>query len=170
MARFLVDHGLVPPAPCSFGVDTRGGLKDVSVAGGPDGHVTVGMGRVRHLPGSEPITVAVEEGGATREWHEGYNVDVGNPHCIVFVGAVGEAGSLLEPPRVRPPGVYPNGVNVEFVERGANHQVSFSLPSSVVVVFGSRSLLGAHARARKGLRRDSILRHGRSGGGPGLSA
>ena len=46
----------------------------------------------------------------------GYNINVGNPHAVVFVDDVLDAGDLLTAPVVTPEDEYPDGVNVEFVE------------------------------------------------------
>ena len=49
------------------------------------------------------------------------HVDMGNPHAVVFVDDLAEAGPLLEPP-VHDSAVFPEGVNVEFVvRRGERH-------------------------------------------------
>jgi diaminopimelate epimerase len=104
-ARYLVDRGLAEPG--RFGVGTRGGVKDVFVPG-DGGDITVGMGRPL-LPGNE---VRVLVGGA---WRPAVGVDMGNPHAVVFVEDVAQAGSLVEVPALEPAGEYPNGVNVEFV-------------------------------------------------------
>ena len=42
------------------------------------------------------------------------DVDMGNPHAVVFVDSVEDAGALLEPPVLAPAGIYAEGVNVEF--------------------------------------------------------
>ena len=45
-----------------------------------------------------------------------------NPHAVVFVDALDDAGRLLEPPRVMPESAFPDGANVEFVVgRGDRH-------------------------------------------------
>ena len=46
---------------------------------------------------------------------------MGNPHAVVFVDDLDEAGPLVEPP-VHDSAVFPEGVNVEFVvRRGERH-------------------------------------------------
>jgi diaminopimelate epimerase len=103
-ARYLVDQGLADPG--RFGVATRGGIKAVQVPA--DGDITVDMG-VSTWP----------EGEARIAWDgretESVHVDMGNPHAVVFVRDVAEAGKLIEAPAWYPATVYPNGVNVEFV-------------------------------------------------------
>lgn len=117
-ARYLVHAGLAEPGPLA--VATRAGVRQVVVAeDGPDGtpgEVTVEMGRAL-LPGPDDIEVAVGE----RRW-PARNVNMGNPHAVAFVADLAQAGNLYGAPEVSPAGVYPDGVNVEFVvDRGERH-------------------------------------------------
>jgi len=109
VARFLVDEGLAPAG--EWPVATRGGRKTVRL--GVTGEVTVDMG-VARLPGTErKVSVA------DRSW-PAVEVDMGNPHAVVFVDDLTDAGPLSQPPMVEPG--LPGGVNVEFVTtRGARH-------------------------------------------------
>ncbi|MCZ7416145.1 diaminopimelate epimerase [Streptomyces sp. WMMC897] len=113
-AAYLRRAGLV--GEDAFAVVTRAGLRRVRVAG--DGRVTVGMGRAA-LPADEggPVTVTV----GARSW-PARNVNLGNPHAVVFVDALAEAGNLLDAPLVAPAAAYPQGTNVEFVvDRAPRH-------------------------------------------------
>ncbi|MFE7193242.1 diaminopimelate epimerase [Kitasatospora sp. NPDC057541] len=117
-ARYLVEAGLAKPG--ELPVATRAGLRTVRVAedaeDGTPGEITVDMGRAK-LPGPDAIEVAV--GG--RSW-PALNVNMGNPHAVAFVESLDHAGDLLSAPPVSPEGVYPEGVNVEFVvDRGPRH-------------------------------------------------
>ena len=110
-ARYLQRAGLV--AEGDLAVATRGGVKQVHIA--KDGDITVSMGSAA-LP-AESVTVTV--GG--RSW-EARNVNVGNPHAVAFVDDLEHAGDLLSAPGFVPAGVYPEGVNIEFVaDRGPRH-------------------------------------------------
>ena len=112
--RYLLDSGLVTLAP-GEGVEiaTRDGVKRVVL--GDDGLLTVDLGPAKAL-GTE-VSVLVGE----RSW-PATHVDVGNPHAVVFVDDLADAGWLVEAPTVAPPAAYPDGVNVEFVvERGEHH-------------------------------------------------
>ncbi|MGC0416553.1 diaminopimelate epimerase [Embleya sp. AB8] len=111
-ARHLVERGLVEPGQVR--VATRGGVKVVTVPA--EGAITVDMG-VARWPGSAGIGVEVE--GRVRP---ATNVDMGNPHAVVFVEDLAQAGNLYTAPEVSPAGAYPHGVNVEFVvRRGPGH-------------------------------------------------
>lgn len=105
MARYLVDKGHQPSG--IFSILTRDGAKFLSV---PDsGDISVNMGQVQIVEGE--ITAA----NNGKLWN-GYNINVGNPHAVVFVDSMQDVGDLSEPPVVRPKESYPEGVNVEFVE------------------------------------------------------
>ncbi|QMU80568.1 diaminopimelate epimerase [Streptacidiphilus sp. PB12-B1b] len=116
-ARYLVLAGLAEPG--ELAVATRAGIRRARLAAdGPDGPapVTVRMGRA-DLPGPDGIRVTVGE----RNW-PALNVNMGNPHAVAFVDDLDHAGDLLTAPPVAPAGVYPTGVNVEFVvDRGPRH-------------------------------------------------
>ncbi len=104
-ARYLVEQGLAKPG--RFGVATRGGVKSVLV---PEdgGDITVGMGRAVWPESSAEVLV-------DGQWLPSVNVDMGNPHAVVFVADVAQAGPLTQRPELRPAAVYPEGVNIEFV-------------------------------------------------------
>ena len=102
------------------GVDhiaTRGGPRRFRVHPGTE-EVTVGMGPARLDPRAD-VRVSTAPGAEVRP---AMGVHVPNPHAVTWVESLTDAGRLIEPPRVTPPGTFPQGVNVEFVvERAANH-------------------------------------------------
>lgn len=104
-AKYLVAHGYQPEG--IFAIDTRAGMKHLRVP--LEGDISVNMGHV---------TDEMEEVEATEDGHtySGFNINVGNPHAVVFVDSLSEVGSLKEAPVVTPASSYPEGVNVEFVE------------------------------------------------------
>ena len=103
-ARFLVDEGYAQPG--ELAIATRSGVHAVRVP--REGDVTVDMGVP--IINEETARIRVAE-----DWLESANVDMGNPHAVVVVDDVAEAGPLLEAPEYRPRSVYPNGVTVDFV-------------------------------------------------------
>ncbi|MER0448708.1 diaminopimelate epimerase [Streptomyces sp. Edi4] len=110
-AGYLARAGLAEEGDLS--VATRGGVKKVHIAKGGD--ITVSMGRAL-LPEAE-VTVTVDG----RSW-PARNVNMGNPHAVAFVEELDHAGELRSAPPFSPAGVYPDGVNVEFVvDRGPGH-------------------------------------------------
>jgi diaminopimelate epimerase len=112
-ARYLVEEGLASAG--RFGVATRAGVKQVQVPA--DGDVTVAMGRPEWPKAKAKIS-----------WDDraadSVNVDMGNPHAVVFVEDVAEAGELTKAPAWHPAEVYPHGVNVEFVQHVGPHHIA----------------------------------------------
>jgi diaminopimelate epimerase len=102
-ARYLQKAGLVDDSS-PVAIDTRDGVKTATFC--DDGAISVGMGRAVVGP-----RVRVSVDGRT---YDALAVDVGNPHAVVVVDSLTEAGSLTEPPGVDAAD-FPQGVNVEFV-------------------------------------------------------
>lgn len=110
-ARHLFDAGLVPTdQPVVVG--TRAGDKVVTVEGE---WLSVDMGSY-DVRGTSKVEV---DG---RVW-EAQDVRTGNPHAVVFVESLADAGTLLQAPG-HDAAVYPDGVNVEFVERRGERHVA----------------------------------------------
>ncbi|MEN9687006.1 MAG: hypothetical protein RL381_18 [Actinomycetota bacterium] len=105
MAKYLVTRGIQPEG--IFAIDTRAGVKHLRVP--LDGDISVNMGQVT----DEMEEIEVTQNGHT--W-QGFNINVGNPHAVVFADSLEEVGSLAKAPQVSPETSYPEGVNVEFVE------------------------------------------------------
>jgi len=106
--RYLVDAGYERPG--LIPVLTRAGVRRADVPAA--GEVTVEMGPpLFGPPGAVPVTVAGRTLRATQ-------VSMGNPHAVCFADDLGPAElaalDLTAPPTV-PPGVFPDGVNVEIV-------------------------------------------------------
>jgi diaminopimelate epimerase len=102
-ARYLVDEGLADGSR-PIRVDTRDGVKVLTVDGG---RITVDLGLPKVLG---EVEVRVGDLG-----FEGLHVDMGNPHAVVVVKDLADAGPLLESPEYDHR-VFPDGVNVEFVQ------------------------------------------------------
>ena len=128
-ALHLAQEGLVDPTqPVPIG--TRDGVKVLTFDGDL---ITADMGTPKVL-GETKVSVG------TASW-EARHVDMGNPHAVAFVSSLDEAGPLLDQPSYDA-GLYPHGVNIEFVVRR-----------------GARAHRDAGPRAR--LRRDPLMRHRR---------
>jgi diaminopimelate epimerase len=142
VARYLVDAGLEPAGDLLL--LTRDGLKAVRL--GAVGDVTVDMGQA-HLPATEhKVTVG------DRSW-SAVEVDMGNPHAVVFVDDLAEAGDLLSPPAVEP--AFPDGVNVEFAVRVADQHLAMRVHERGVGETRSCGT-GACAVMVAGARRDGV--------------
>ncbi|MFT4298663.1 MAG: diaminopimelate epimerase [Aeromicrobium sp.] len=108
--RHLIDEGLVD-ASAPIPVATRDGVKVIEEAGD---RLRVDMGTF--VVGEHSDVSVPGHRWPAREVH------TGNPHAVVFVGSVDEAGPLTEAPGFDRT-VYPEGVNVEFVERRGERHV-----------------------------------------------
>ncbi|MFO6453939.1 MULTISPECIES: diaminopimelate epimerase [unclassified Aeromicrobium] len=109
-AQHLLEEGLVEGP--EFPIDTRDGLKFLTVVGD---EIAVDMGAF--TTGTHSKVSA-----AGQSW-EALEVHTGNPHAVAFVDRVADAGPLLEQPGYAE-SVYPEGVNIEFVERRGTHHVA----------------------------------------------
>jgi diaminopimelate epimerase len=103
-ARHLYDEGLAP-ADQPVRIATRDGVKTVTRDGTT---YTADLG-VATILGETKVSVG------DRSW-PAIHVDVGNPHAVVMVDDLAEAGRLWDEPSYDE-GLYPDGVNVEFVVR-----------------------------------------------------
>ena len=104
-ARHLVEAGLAKPGDLT--IATRGGAKAVTVPASGDVAVNMGAPVLLELP---PVTVSANGHSWT-----GLGVSMGNPHVVVPVADLTDAGPLRDQPTVDPPGAFPDGVNYEFV-------------------------------------------------------
>lgn len=105
-ARFLAEEGLADPA--GMDIATRGGV--LHVRRRADGEYSVGMGSATGMDTTASVMVGNRAYPAT-------GVHVPNPHAVVFVTSVASAGPLDRAPEVSPEHLFPEGVNVEFVEQ-----------------------------------------------------
>lgn len=147
-ARYLVESGLEHRG--RFTVHTRAGEVPVHVA--PDdtdfADVAVHLG----IPSaeSEPTVHVVTDGGH----FTGTPVHMPNPHCVCVVDSIASAGSLLQAPVIDPLSAFPEGANVEFVERrGPTHIVMRTFERGVgeTLACGSGACAAAHVWAQREL-------------------
>ena len=108
-ALHLYDEDLVP-ADEPVRIGTRDGVKTVTREGD---RFNADLGPARIL-GETKVSVG------DRSW-PAIHVDMGNPHAVVMVDDLAEAGRLYDEPSYDE-GLYPDGVNIEFVvRRGVDH-------------------------------------------------
>ena len=105
MARYLVVNG--HQSEGLFPIQTRDGAKFLRVPA--EGDISVNMGQVS----DEGDVVTVETNG---QHYSARHISIGNPHAVAFLDDLDTVGSLADAPVVTPATVYPEGVNVEFVE------------------------------------------------------
>jgi diaminopimelate epimerase len=110
-ARWLQRESLIDVDVRELGVATRDGVKNVQFGADPDSDITVDMGPPRLPGGGRVVTVEGREYDALEVW-------MGNPHVVVEVADLGDAGPLHRAPEVDPE----LETNVEFVVRhSADH-------------------------------------------------
>jgi diaminopimelate epimerase len=98
--------------PFPMEIQTRDGIKVLDTDGDD---YTADMGSPEVL-GETDVTVV------GRTW-PARHVSMGNPHAVAFVDDLAQAGPLVEEPE-HDDGIYPEGVNVEFVVRRGEHHVA----------------------------------------------
>jgi diaminopimelate epimerase len=113
MARYLQERNHQPSG--IYAINTRAGRKFLAVPG--TGDISVNMGQVSQVPGE----ITATDGGNT---YRGLNIDMGNPHAVVFVEDLTKIGDLKQAPSVAPADAYPEGVNVEFVQFVSENQLN----------------------------------------------
>jgi len=113
-AKYLFDERLAT-SPLTIG--TRAGDRIVMDNG--NGTYSVEMGTA-DVGGTSKVTTA--EG----QTFEAAEVRVGNPHAVITVNSLDEAGALTKQPDFDK-SVYPDGVNIEFVEVIAPDQISIRI-------------------------------------------
>jgi len=107
-ARYLVDAGLA--AAGELHIATRAGVHRLDVPA--SGDITVSLGAAT-TPMVRAMPVVSVPGG---QWNA-TAVLVPNPHAVVFVDSLDQAGDLRDAPEIVPASVFPDGANVEFVVR-----------------------------------------------------
>ncbi|WP_316668696.1 diaminopimelate epimerase [uncultured Propionibacterium sp.] len=143
--RFLMEEDLVDSK--DLVIATRAGLRGVREL--PDGRMCAHMGAVRVSP--EPTWVSHDG-----RRFEATAVDVGNPHAVVLLPADADLASfdLSRAPRFDE-GVFPEGVNVEFVHVDGERDLSvrvYERGSGETLSCGTGVVAAAaRARARDGL-------------------
>ncbi len=111
LGHYLATHADVDPRN-PLPIATRAGVKTLTF---DRDLITVDMGSPEVLG---TTTVRVGERSL-----EARNINMGNPHAVVFVDDLAEAGELREPPG-HDESTYPHGVNVEFVTRRGEHHIA----------------------------------------------
>jgi len=114
--RYLHEAGLVS-ADDPVLVATRGGVRRVDLGSG--GQLTVEMGHAEPLRTDAELLVDTTTGP-----RRAVGMTLPNPHAVVFVDDLAQAGPLTAPPRVVPEGAVPGGVNVEFVVPVAQRHIA----------------------------------------------
>jgi len=111
LGLYLATHAEVDPRN-PLPIATRDGVKVLTF--GAEG-ITVDMGTPK-IVGESKVSVG------DRSWPVSH-VSMGNPHAVAFVDDLSQAGPLTDQPDYDQ-AVYPDGVNIEFVQRIGEHHVA----------------------------------------------
>ena len=116
-ARYLVEHQL--EAPGHFTIGTRGGTVQAFVDPNDTNFnniaITMGIPFASLVEATPKVTTEISQ------W-DGEAVFMPNPHCVTVVDDARTAGALHDAPHIAPADVFPDGANVEFIERlGETH-------------------------------------------------
>ncbi len=121
LAKYCFDRGLLVGTEAK--IETRAGVRHVSVARGLDGRVcevTVDMGPPVFTPAEVPVRAVGERALAHAvtvdgDVHTVAAVGMGNPHAVLVVDDPAASPVPTLGPRIETHGDFPHGTNVEFV-------------------------------------------------------
>jgi len=170
VAKYLYDHGLVPPERRSVVIDTRAGLREVAFRAerGKASELTVDMGKPALTSGlPEPIGLL-----GMRLCFIG--VDMGNPHAVYFLEDNPALGvkrvSELELSRLGPAFEshprFPERVNSEFIQIVSPREIRFRVwerGSGETLACGTGAAAAVYAGIRAGKLENEVLVHLRGG-------
>jgi diaminopimelate epimerase len=122
VARFAYEHGLVERRP-RLAVETRAGVKTVelTVNGGRVEKVRVNMGAPRLRRSEIPMSGPDDEKVVRETLDVGAEqvsitcVNMGNPHCVIFVPEVGVVPLERIGPKIECHAAFPERINVHYV-------------------------------------------------------
>ncbi len=156
VAKYAFDHGLVREREIS--VETGAGILSLQTfldAAGRVDRVKVDMGRPRLTRGEIPVAGDPDEqviGAELKVLDRTFHitcVSMGNPHCVIFVDNVDEFPIEKYGPAIERDPLFPNRINVEFVEvvspshvrqrtweRGAGETLACGTGAAAVTVAG----------------------------------
>lgn len=128
VAKYAVDHGLIPADQGIVRVETGLGLYEIAVTRDDAGMLalaTVDMGAPTIEPGGIPTTLGCEAPGnpvVNCEFPVSSGsvrvtcISMGNPHCVLFVDDVDDAPVTSLGPEIECNPAFPNKTNVEFAQ------------------------------------------------------
>jgi diaminopimelate epimerase len=119
LAKYIVDRGYTKD---SFAVETRAGVIQVSARYDEEEEFSATISMPKPLFDRKDIP-ATGEGEYKEEILEYtvYAVNTGVPHAVVFVDEVGSVDIAELAPAIRNHHTFPNGANVNFVEKGGEN-------------------------------------------------
>lgn len=169
VAKYAFDHGLVQDRQIS--VETGAGILTLQVFTGDFGRVEkvrVDMGRPRLTRGEIPVVGHPDEqviGAELRVLDRTFHItciSLGNPHCVIFVDNVAEFPLSKYGPAIENHELFPNRINVEFVEilsRAEVRQRTWERGAGETLACGTGASAVTVAAVLNGLTERSIRNH-----------
>jgi diaminopimelate decarboxylase len=148
-ARFLWDHGLT--AGRAFVIHTLAGPIAVQVLDDEGARITLAMGRIAF--DDEEMQLALD---AIAERFDAVGVNIGNPHCVVFLGRETEPSEALARrlgPQIEVHPRFPHRTNVQFVQVVDRHTLRIEIwerGAGYTLASGTSSCAAAGAAIRRG--------------------
>lgn len=125
-ARFIQDSGLSPKTTLQVG--TLSGMLKLTLL--DDNLVSVKMGAPQFLPKQIPTLLTPKQGFEYELTLEGialpkrcHILSMGNPHCVITVANIHEAEVDIMGKQLQNPALFPEGVNVSFVQPMAKNHI-----------------------------------------------
>jgi len=103
--------------PCSVNVETRAGMKNVEVNIDDTYSVDMGLPILKHPDFPETLKQSKALSRSVIEGYEFNCVSMGNPHAVAFVENLIDIDLKSVGPKVETNSLFPNKINVEFVEK-----------------------------------------------------
>ena len=147
-ARYLVESGLEHRG--HFTVETRGGDVDITVSPNDANFSDIALRLGASQAEDQPTVHVVTDGGH----FTGTPAHVPNPHCVCVVDSIADVGTLTQMPTIDPASAFPEGANVEFIERrGVAHigMRTFERGVGETLACGSGACAAAHVWAQREL-------------------
>ena len=166
VAKYVYDHGLIPPSRRAVRIDTRSGVKEITlcVDSGKVTQATVDMGEAK-LTGPVPEKITIRGMGLSF-----IGVDVGNPHAVYFLEDNPALGvSHVEELPLETMGRdfethfrFPDRVNSEFIEVLSPGEIRFRVwerGSGETLACGTGATAAAFAGISAGKLSENVLVH-----------
>lgn len=126
VAKYAYEFGIVKET--SFPIETLSGIvhADLEVSGGEVKFITINMGEPIFEAKNIPILGEVEqEISFEGKGYVSLAVSMGNPHTVIVVDKIEEAPLTTLGPIIETSDLYPEGVNVEFIEIVSPTEINF---------------------------------------------
>ena len=168
LARYVIESGLTDKTELIIETLKGTHFQEVHLVDGRFGDVTTAMGvpalRRSEIPmiGEDSEKVVNEELFVAGKPYRITLVNVGNPHCVVFVDDVGRVNLQSIGPEFEHHSVFPNRINTEFVQvldRNNIRMRAWERGSGETMACGTGATASVVAAVLNGLTYDTVMLH-----------